>query len=119
MMLDMDSTLPLSALLSQVLVTFTIEFDNKAEHRLLHRTSNHGGTTDSLHAPWLVSMVMWFNCMRFVMDEDIAVWDLEGLARTATNLDGMRRWGYVRFAQNGADDQSTKPRADAILRRLS
>jgi hypothetical protein len=39
MMLDMDSTLPLSALLSQVLVTFTIEFDNKAEHRLLHRTS--------------------------------------------------------------------------------
>jgi len=118
-MLDMNSTLPLSALLSQVPVTFTIEFDNKAEHRLLHRTSNHGGTTDSLHAPWLVSMVMWFNCMRFVMDEDIAVWDLEGLARTATNLDGMRRWGYVRFAQNGADDQSTKPRADAILRRLS
>src|SRR5260370_32121794 len=32
----------LSALLSQALVAFTIEFDNEAEHRLPHRTTDHG-----------------------------------------------------------------------------
>ena len=34
--------LPLSALLSQALVGYTIEFDNEAEHRLPHRTHDHG-----------------------------------------------------------------------------
>jgi hypothetical protein len=31
---------PLSALLSQALVAFTIEADNETEHRLPHRTQN-------------------------------------------------------------------------------
>jgi hypothetical protein len=30
---------PLSALLSQALVGYTVEFDNEAEHRLPHRTA--------------------------------------------------------------------------------
>ena len=33
--------------------------------------------------------------MRFVTDEPITVGELERLARTGTNLDGMRRWGYI------------------------
>ena len=33
--------LPLSALLSQTLVAFTIEADNEAEHRIPHRTTDH------------------------------------------------------------------------------
>jgi len=35
--------------------------------------------------------------MRFVTDEGIAVWDLERLARTATNLDGMLAMGICSF----------------------
>jgi DNA-binding MarR family transcriptional regulator len=84
--------LPLSTLLSQVLVAFTIEFDNEFEHRMPHRTTNHGGERDG---PWLVSMVMWSNCMRFVGEEGITVGRLEDLARTTTNLNGMVRWGYI------------------------
>jgi hypothetical protein len=34
--------LPLPALLSAALVAFTIEFDNEAEHRMPHRTTNYG-----------------------------------------------------------------------------
>jgi hypothetical protein len=30
---------PLATLLSQLLVAFTMEFDNEAEHRIPHRTS--------------------------------------------------------------------------------
>src|SRR6516162_8416458 len=45
----MDDRLPLSALLSQVLVAFTIEFDNEFEHSIPHGTTNHGtsGGSDS------------------------------------------------------------------------
>ncbi len=99
---------PLSTLLSQVLVAFTIEFDNEAEHRLPHRTTDHGATPGSLHAPWLVSMAMWFNCMRFVGEEGITVRDLERAARTPTNLAGMQRWGYVTVGPDPAHRQSPK-----------
>ena len=40
-------------------------------------------------------MAMWFNCMR-VAEEGLSAAELERLARTQhTNLNGMRRWGYV------------------------
>lgn len=83
--------LPLSALLSQALVAFTIEFDNEFERRMPHRTTRHG----SAAGPWLVSMVMWSTCMRFAGDDGVTLAELEDLARTPTNLNGMQRWGYV------------------------
>ncbi|HTA47429.1 MAG TPA: hypothetical protein VK789_33535 [Bryobacteraceae bacterium] len=55
----MADRLPLSALLSQALVAFAIEFDNEFEHQTPHRTTNHGSTAASGSAPWLVSMTMW------------------------------------------------------------
>src|SRR6185369_8726861 len=50
-----DGALPLSALLCQALVAYTIEFDNEAERRLPHRTTSHGasGPGDGAPAPWL------------------------------------------------------------------
>ncbi len=60
-----------------------------------HRTSNHGSTPGAIHAPWLVSLVMWSNCMRFAGEEGVRVSELEDLARTPTNLNGMQRWGYI------------------------
>jgi DNA-binding MarR family transcriptional regulator len=86
---------PLPTLLSHALVAFTIEFDNEFEHRMPHRTTDHGVTPGSSHAPWLVSLAMWENCMRFVGKDGVRLSDLEALARTSTNLHGMQRWGYV------------------------
>jgi hypothetical protein len=90
---------PLSVLLSRALVAFTIEFDNEAEHRMPHRTSSHGrsGGGAGPVGPWLVSLVMWENCLRYLTSDGITVTDLTRVARTATNLDGMRRWGYIRI----------------------
>jgi methyltransferase (TIGR00027 family) len=110
-------TLPLSALLSQALIAFTIEFDNEAEHRLPHRTTSHGrsGHGDG-DATWLVSLAMWENCMRYVTGEPITVADLEARARTRTNLDGMRRWGYVTIDGTATKVHSGRPGPDAVLR---
>ena len=92
------SRLPVSALLSQALVGYTIEFDNEAEHRLPHRTQDHGRSPGApADAPWLTSLVMWANCLRHVPEAGITVAGLRRQARTGTNLDGMRRWGYVTF----------------------
>ncbi len=83
--------LPLATLLSQTLVVFIIEFDNEFEHRMPHRTTNHSSTGGL----WLVSMAMWSTCMRFVGDEGITLGELERLAGTKTNLNGMQRWSYI------------------------
>jgi hypothetical protein len=92
--------LPVTMRLSQALVAYTIELDNEFEHRMPHRTTRHGSSGRGSNglaaaAPWLVSAAMWFNCMRYVDDDGITVAELERRAGTGTNLDGMRRWGYV------------------------
>ena len=40
---------------------------------------------------------MWENCLRYLTEDGITVAGLTEAARTATNLDGMRRWGYLRI----------------------
>jgi len=81
----------LTTRLSQALVAFTIELDNEFEHRTPHRTTMF----PSNQGPWLTSVAMWWNCMKYVGDEPISVKKLERLARTKTNLPGMVGWGYV------------------------
>jgi DNA-binding MarR family transcriptional regulator len=108
---------PLSTLLSHVLVAFTIEFDNEAERRLEHRTTRRGPTVGSLHAPWLVSSVMWSNCMRFLDNQQgITIGELERRAQTKTNLAGMQRWGYIVVETGLAQGRGKRSRADAIVR---
>jgi hypothetical protein len=85
------SGLPLPTLLSQVLVAFTIEFDNEFERQMPHQTTMLGGG-----GPWLVSMVMWSNFMQFVGEEGVTVGELQRLACVPKlSLSGMERWGYV------------------------
>jgi methyltransferase (TIGR00027 family) len=110
-----EGLLPLSALLSQALVAFTIEFDNEAEHTLPHRTTDHGPGRPGDGA-WLVSLVMWENCMRYVTDEPLTVGGLLARARTGTNLDGMRRWGYVTIDGTARKIHKGNPGPDAVLR---
>lgn len=110
------SDLPLPALLSQALVAFTVELDNEFEHQMPHRTTNYGSPRG---APWLVSLVMWSNCMQFVNTEGVTVSELQRLARTETNLAGMRRWGYITIEPDITDSRSKQPRPEAIIRTTS
>src|SRR5580704_17242326 len=104
-----------SALLSQALVAFTIELDNEAEHRLPHRTTHYGSAGQG-DGPWLVSLAMFENCLRFVTDQPITVHELETLARTGTNLDGMRRWGYLTIDGTAQKIHQGRPGPGAVLR---
>lgn len=117
----MDRPLPLPTLLSQALVAFTVEFDNEAEHRMPHRTTDHGVNlhglaAGSLRVPFLASMVMWMNCMQFVGADGVTVRELEELARTKTNLNGMERWGYVMVAPDPSDSRPKPPRSSWVIR---
>lgn len=121
----MDSPLPLPTLLSHPLVAFTIEFDNESEHRIRHRTTDYGSTAGSLHAPWLVSMVMWTSFLQFVPDEGMPIAELQRLARM--NDKSMRNWlarlgkwwGYLVIEQSAAAGGSKRFRSDALVRPTS
>ena len=65
---------------------------------------------------WLVSLVMWENCLRHVTDQPITVGELETRARTGTNLDGMRRWGYITIDGTARKIHKGRPGPDAVLR---
>ena len=67
---DAAAELPLPTLLSHALVAFTIEFDNEAERQVPHWTTNYGSAGGSREATWLVSLVMWPNCMQHIGDGD-------------------------------------------------
>jgi hypothetical protein len=89
--------LPLSTLLSRLLVAHTIELDNEFERRL----------AETGHRPRIVSLVMWSNFLRFV-GEGITVLDLPEATqlpkgRVLSTLGGMERWGYVFVAPPPAE----------------
>jgi DNA-binding MarR family transcriptional regulator len=113
----MTESLPLSALLSQTLVAFTIELDNEFEREMPHRTNNHGATTRERASPWLASYAMWANFLRFVDEDGVTVSDLAarpGVANWA--FDGMRRWGYVYFESESGERLAKKPSSRSIVR---
>jgi hypothetical protein len=83
-------------LLSRLLVAFTTELDNEYEHQTIHRTTLQHPAA-SRRGPWLTSFAMYANCLQFLGDAAISLRDLERLARTSTNVDGMRRWGYIKL----------------------
>ncbi len=86
---------PLTTLLSQALVAFVIELDEAFEQRLSHYTTDGGRRGRARGTLWLTSWAMWATYMRFVDEEGITLPELRRQARTGTNLDGMRRWGYI------------------------
>jgi DNA-binding MarR family transcriptional regulator len=91
----MAEPLTFPAHLSAAVVAFTIEADNEAPRRLAHTTTSFGATGPR-GSVWMTSMAMWFNCLRWLPDgEQVTVAELERRARMPTNLDGMRRWGYI------------------------
>jgi DNA-binding transcriptional ArsR family regulator len=103
--------LPLPTLLSQAFVAFTIECDNEFEHHFPHHI-NKGPSTGG---PWLVSMAMWFNCMRFLGEHPITAAELERRARTRTNLAGMQRWRYVDLRPAPNEVRLKPPQRDMLV----
>jgi hypothetical protein len=80
----------LSALLSQVLIAFTVEFDNEFERRM--GVAGYPGAR--------LSLVVWANLMRFVGEGGISVCDLARKALARDNqikfeLGCLERWGFV------------------------
>jgi hypothetical protein len=106
--------LPLSALLSHMLVGLTIEVDNAYETRAPHSTTLLGGS-----GPWLTSYAMWANFLRLVPPDGIPVRDLAARAGWAKwphpSQAGMERWGYVRAAPEKSG-RSKPPRSAWIVR---
>jgi hypothetical protein len=93
----------ISGPLSQVLVAFTIELDNEFEHRMPHRTAR-GPAAHSGRGPWLVSLPMWQNYLRWLPDgADQA---------KLVNLGGLKRWSYVE------DDGVTLTRAGRAANKV-
>lgn len=84
----MAECLPLSALLSQAFVAFTIELDNVWESAMEHRTSRSGASRTAPYATWLRR---WSNFMRVLDERGLTVAELERLTRPKPQLDAMRR----------------------------
>jgi DNA-binding MarR family transcriptional regulator len=82
----------LSRILSQLLVAYIIECDNEFEHRIQHRSASQGRGVGT--GPWLTSMAMWANFLRYLPPDGAERGALEPLIRM-TNLAGMQRWRYV------------------------
>uniref|UniRef100_A0A7V4XUG0 MarR family transcriptional regulator n=1 Tax=Acidobacterium capsulatum TaxID=33075 RepID=A0A7V4XUG0_9BACT len=108
------SSLPISALLSQLFVACTIEFDNAAELRMPHVTTRHASAQQ--RGPWLVSMAMWLNCMQFLPEKGLTWRELREQALTETNLHGMERWGYITVSAPDGQPAARSPRQDSVLR---
>jgi DNA-binding MarR family transcriptional regulator len=114
---------PLSSRASRALVAFTTELDDEFEHRVPHRTTDHGTTAADGPAPWLVSMLMWSTCMRFVEPGGTTV---RSLARSAWWLTrpGLRTvlrrmggwWGYLPVGTGSSDGRDVTPKADLVVR---
>src|ERR1700733_10938152 len=90
-----DSSHSLSALLSQVLVAFTVEFDNEFERRI----AGAGYPGERL------SLVVWANLLRFVGEGAISARDLARQAlvpdsQVKFELGCLERWGFVVLQPN-------------------
>lgn len=118
--------LPLPALLSRLLVAFTIESDNEFEHQMPHRTTRHGSTPGTATSgkgkpPWLVSMPMWVHCLRYVPADGIPVRELVRRSRlSAKSMQTIIKrmsawWGYLAVAPDPADGRPKPPKRDWLV----
>jgi hypothetical protein len=103
---ERDLDLPLSALLSQTLVAFTIELDNEFERQM-----GEAGCPGAR-----LSLVVWTNLIRFLADGAIPVRELTSRAlgpqeRVKLQLGCLERWGFVALQTDAADNRTVPSRA--------
>jgi DNA-binding MarR family transcriptional regulator len=113
--------IPLSALLSQIWVAFTIESDNEVERQVAHRTTHFGSTPGTGKRVWLASMAMWWHFLQFVRDEGTRAGELKRL--TGRDAATLRRWltrlskwwGYLKIEYPPGGDGKTS-KADLLVK---
>lgn len=106
--------IPLSTLLAQALVAYTIEFDDLAEQRVLHGTTVGGHAGIRAGGVWFTSQVMWTNFIRHLDKKGRPVRDVQALACLSENaiksrLHHLEWWSYLTFAKDPKDTRA-KPR---------
>ena len=110
--------MPLPAQLSAAFVAMAIEIDNAAEQRIAHRTTSFGGSGDR-GSVWLTSIAMWFTAVRALVEEDgLTVAEVRERTGLDTNVDGLRRWGYVTVGGVGRrleDQKRPIPKPSSVL----
>jgi len=105
-----DSHRLLSSLLSQVLVAFTVEFDNEFERRM----------AESGYVGARLSLVAWSNLIRFIPENGISVRDLtlRSLAeprQVKLMLGCLERWGFLALHAEAKADQDLPLRAERLV----
>lgn len=115
----MAGDLPLSAVLSQLLIALTIELDNEYEHRSPSYVTMNAGTK-GFGGPWLVSYAMYAHFLRLVPDSGIRMADLAtaaGYGRPVhPGYHGLRRWGYATYTPDIAGSSPKQKDAAALVR---
>src|SRR5579872_4125198 len=106
---SVNLTRPLSALLSQILIAFTVEFDNEFERQIAR--AGHPGAR--------LSLVVWSNLIRFIPPEGISVREIVAnslLEQTEIKfmLGCLERWGFVAL-QTGSGQDPPKVRLRGAL----
>ncbi len=108
-----ETTRPLSALLSQVLVAFTLELDDEFEKQM--RQSGYAGAS--------LSVVIWSTLMRFLAGaspsvRDLAAQSLSSEKRLKFELGCLERWSFITLEADPADDRPIAVRSHRLAGRL-
>lgn len=91
----MPEDVPLPAQLSSAFVAMAVEIDNAAEKHIAHHTTSFGNS-GGRGSVWLASIAMWFTAIRALVDVDsLTVAEVRDRTGLNTNVDGLRRWGYI------------------------
>jgi hypothetical protein len=98
---------PLSALLSQALVAYTVELDNNFELGM-SRAGFPGAR---------LSLVVWTNLIRFIPEDGISVRDLQTTSlgsedRLRFQLGCLERWGFIYFQQDKSGPAESQARSE-------
>ncbi len=104
----------LPTLLSQAFLAWTIEVDNVFEATMPHVTSARRRSAEP-GAPWLTSCAMYWTCLRH-LDDGMTLAELHARTGLETNLNGMRRWGYVSVDGAPDDRAAVRLRPELVLR---
>jgi DNA-binding MarR family transcriptional regulator len=108
-----ETNRPLSAWLSQALIAFTLELDDKFEKQM--REAGYAGAS--------LSLVIWSTLMRFLAESslsvrNLAVHSLSSEKSVKFELGCLERWGFITLEADSADKRPIPARPHRLAGRL-